>query len=429
MPTARTRLLVNHLRRAALLRDRDGVSDGQLLADFVARRDPEAFAALVRRHGPMVMAVCRRVLLNHHDAEDAFQATFLVFARKARTIRSRDVLAGWLYRVAYRVAQVARARAARRKAKELQVTNFPDPPTEPTESWADYVPLLDRELDRLPDKYRLPVILCELEGRGRREVARQLGVPEGTLSSRLATARKMLARRFSQRGLTLSLAGATTLLTKGAASAGVPVALVSSTTKAAVVFAAGQAVTLASTQAIALTEGVLKSMFISKLKTVAVAFLVVIGLGGGGLAYRSGLVQAAGPEKQVTARPQSELEALRKENELLRLNLQLVLEKVRAQEAELRSLRSPRQAVNVKAVDGLALDVVMPRSTGEAQLDFVTSAADVVFSSDAVNIVVDPTRDAEVAIKALREAKDPKTKRKAAEALDRALRKLSQQLK
>ncbi len=150
----------------------------------------------------MVWGVCRR-LLSHHDAEDAFQATFIVLVRKASSIVPREMVGNWLYGVAHQTALQARRTAARRRAREVQVTEMPD--TEPQQDrWADLQPLLDEELSRLPDHYRAVIVLCDLEGRTRKEVARQLGCPEGTVASRLARARAMLAKRLTQRGVALS---------------------------------------------------------------------------------------------------------------------------------------------------------------------------------------------------------------------------------
>src|SRR5262249_53892979 len=154
---------------------------------FLAGRDEAAFAALVRRHGPMVFGVCRRVLRHHHDAEDAFQAAFLVLARKAAGVR-HESLGSWLYTVAYHAALEARAVAARRRADERQVEEMPHPEVSPVEV-QDWRPLLDRELHRLPQKYQAALVLCDLEGKSRKDAAGELGIPEGTLSSRLATAR------------------------------------------------------------------------------------------------------------------------------------------------------------------------------------------------------------------------------------------------
>src|SRR4029077_15436 len=170
--------VVRHLRRS-VLPDGAGRTDGQLLADYLSRRDETALAAVVRRHGPMVWGVCRRVLHHHHDAEDAFQATFLVLVRKAASIASRKLLANWLYGVAHQTALNARTARARRKTRERQATPMPEPEAGAREPWHDLRPLLDQELSRLPARYRAPVVLCDLEGATRKEAARQLGVPEG----------------------------------------------------------------------------------------------------------------------------------------------------------------------------------------------------------------------------------------------------------
>ena len=203
MATSQMSEVIQHLRRV-LLRDGAGLTDGQLLEDYISRRDEAAFAALVRRHGPMVWGVCRRVLRNHHDAEDAFQATFLVLVRKAASIASRELLANWLYGVAHQTALKARATAAKRKGRERQVTEMPEPAVTEQDLWRDLQPLLDEELSRLPDKYRVVIVLCDLEGKTRKEAARQLGCPEGTVAGRLARARTMLAKRLARRGLALS---------------------------------------------------------------------------------------------------------------------------------------------------------------------------------------------------------------------------------
>src|SRR5262249_26019760 len=153
------------------------------------------------RHGPMVLGVCRRVLDHAHDAEDAFQATFLVLARKAASIVARDTVGNWLYGVAYRTAHKARVAAARRRLKERQMSR---PEALDEDVWRELRPVLDQELNRLPEKYREPVILCDLEGQTRKEAARRLGWPEGTLSGRLSRARVLLAKRLARHGLTLS---------------------------------------------------------------------------------------------------------------------------------------------------------------------------------------------------------------------------------
>ncbi len=279
MATGQLSEVVQHLRKTVLPRDGAGPTDEQLLEDYISRRDEAALAALVLRHGPMVWGVCRRVLSNYHDAEDAFQATFLVFVRKASSIASRELLANWLYGVAHQTAMKARVNVARRKIRERQVTDMPEPAVVEQVCWNDLQPLLDEELSRLPDLSRAVLVLCDLEGKTRKEAAQQLSLPEGTVASRLARARVLLAKRLSGRGVTLSGGALASALAHNVASAGVPDAVVSSTIRAASSFAAGQtaATGLVSANVAALTEGVLKAMFINKLKAV-VAVVLVLGL-------------------------------------------------------------------------------------------------------------------------------------------------------
>ena len=289
---------IEHLRRAVLLRDGAGLGDGELLGCFLERHDEAALAALVKRHGPIVWGVCRR-LLSHHDAEDAFQATFLVLVRKAASIVPRAMVGNFLYGVAHQTALQARRTVARRRAREVQVTEMPDPEVVKQDQWPDVQPLLDQELSCLPDKYRVVIVLCDLEGRTRKEVARQLGVPEGTVAGRLARARALLAKRLTQRGVTLSGGALAAVLSQNVASAGVPISVVSSTIGAASFFAAGQvaATGLVSIKVAALTEGVLKVMVMSKLKAV-IAVVLVLGFMGTGatvLTYHKAAAQSDKP--------------------------------------------------------------------------------------------------------------------------------------
>ena len=240
MATDQMREIVQHLRRAALLQDGAGLTDGQLLGCFIEHRDEAAFATLVKRHGPMVWGVCRRILDNYHDAEDAFQATFLVLVRKAAAIVPREMIANWLYGVAHQTALKARQTAAKRKCREKQVTAMPEPAVSEQDLWHDLQPVLDHELSSLPTKYRVAVVLCDLEGKTRKEAARQLGLPEGTVASRLTRARTMLAKRLARHGLAVSGGALAVVLSQRVASACVPTSVVSSTIKAASLFAAGQ---------------------------------------------------------------------------------------------------------------------------------------------------------------------------------------------
>src|SRR5262245_42503422 len=164
MPTSQINEVVRQLRKAALRHEGAGLADGQLLGCFIEERDEAAFAALVRRHAAMVWGVCRRLLRNHQDAEDAFQATFLVLVRKATSIVPREMVGNWLYGVANQTALKVRAATARRGSRERQVTDMPEPTLEP-DLWDDLEAVLDRELSRLPDRYRAAIILCDLEGK------------------------------------------------------------------------------------------------------------------------------------------------------------------------------------------------------------------------------------------------------------------------
>jgi RNA polymerase sigma factor (sigma-70 family) len=276
MAAGQTSEVIQLLRRGALLRDGAGLTDGQLLANYLSRRDEAVLATLVRRHGPMVWGVCRRVLRDDHDAEDAFQAAFLVFVRKAASIASRELLANWLYGVAHQTALNARAAVARRRTRERQVIDMPEPEAARQDLWDDLQPLLDQELSRLPDKYRIPVVLCDLEGKTRKEAAQQLRCPEGTVAGRLARARVLLARRLTRRGLAMCGGSLAAVLAHGAASASVPTALASRAIEAASLFAEGPAAApgVVSVKVLSLTEGVLKTMLLTKLKAVAAGLLV-----------------------------------------------------------------------------------------------------------------------------------------------------------
>ncbi len=343
--------LIQQLRQAVLARDGGGMTDGQLLECYLTFSDTPAhgdvagvrqaaFEALVRRHGPMVLSVCRRVLNNWHDAEDAFQATFLVLVRKATSIRPREMVGNWLYGVAYRTALEAKASAARRRVKETGSRTMPPPTAVTNDLWHDLRPLLDQELNRLPDKYRTPVVLCDLEGKPRKEAARQLGWPEGTLSGRLARARRMLAGRLARHKLMVSGGSLAVALAQHSASASVPAPLVTSTVQAATLGAAGQAVAngLVSAQVAALTQGVLKTMLISKLKTATAVLIVVaaVGSGFGGLAYQSHAAGDVGTTQETGALQQPAQTAPETPEERYQKKLQELLDLL-AQRAKLEA--------------------------------------------------------------------------------------------
>ncbi len=333
MPNAQVEIVVRHLRRLAASTGAEE-SDRRLLQRFTLDRDEAAFESLVRRHGSSVLGVCRRVLGDAHDAEDAFQATFLVLARRAASVVKRESVGCYLYAVAYHTALEAGRARARRRVREKQVKNMPDPEAAPAEA-----------PDRLSEKYRAAVVLCDLEGHSRRDAARELGVPEGTLSSRLAKARKLLAKRLAGRGLLLTTA-ALTAVGAGAASGQVPAALANSTTKAAALVAAGQLAAV-STPAVALMKGVMKTMLLNKLRLMVGVVMVAAACAAVGFVCRPGdeaqAQTSAAPDKG-DGKHVSELDALRKENELLKFNLKVLLEKAAAQEKELEGLRGRQGA-------------------------------------------------------------------------------------
>ena len=260
--------------------------DGDLLQLFIRDRNELAFQSLVLRYGPMVLGVCRRILGNQHDAEDAFQATFLILVRKAASIRPRSMVGNWLYGVACRTAMEARRAAAKRRIKERHVNVMPKPQASQPDPWSEMQPMLDQELSRLPDKYRAILLLCDLEGKTRKEAAGQLDLPEGTVASRLARARAILAKRLARHGVELASVSTALVLSKDApAPASVPTALVESTVRLAMVFGTSQAaaVGVVPAKVFSLTKGVLKSMLLTKL-TIAASVLAVAALTGGGLA-------------------------------------------------------------------------------------------------------------------------------------------------
>jgi RNA polymerase sigma factor (sigma-70 family) len=259
-----------------------GLSDSQLLEKFLDQRDDAAFTALVERHGPMVLETCRAVLRNADAAEDAFQATFLVLVCKARSIRGRDALGGWLHRVAYRIAIQAGEDAARVRTRERSVGDLHAEDRSRTEPGNDWREILHEEVARLSDKYRLPVLLCDLEGKTHAEAAHELNWGEATVRRRLASARDLLRSRLTRRGVGLSTAGLAATWGRSA-NAGVPAAWVQATVKAAGLLnstaariAIGEVV---STTAAALVRKSLQAMLLSNIKTCAAASLVFCVLG------------------------------------------------------------------------------------------------------------------------------------------------------
>jgi RNA polymerase sigma factor (sigma-70 family) len=269
---------LDRLQGTAPSEDRAALTDAELLNQFIARRDEIAFEALVRRHGPMVLGVCRRILRNEADAEDAFQTTFLVLAREAVGIRPPGMVGNWLYGVAHNTALKAKAMRVRRRKKEQEASaRLKQAPAEISE---ELLAMLEQELAALPEKYRAPLVLCELEGKTIRETARQLQWPQGTVATRLARGRTRLARRLAL--CAPALVDAVLAQARESASADVAARLVVTTVQAATLGAAGQA---AGTVAVpsrlaALTQGMVRFMRPTKVRVLTMVLLGVTLLAG-----------------------------------------------------------------------------------------------------------------------------------------------------
>src|SRR6266851_1590544 len=298
--------VLRHIRKLVRAPETASTTDRQLLDRFVFGREESAFAAIVERHGPMVMGVCRRVLRNAQDAEDAFQATFLVLARKAGALHWRESVGGWLYEVACRVARKARADNARRQCHERQVEIMPSADPLSLAAGREIQAVLEEELCRLPEKYRLPVVLCCLEGTSRSEAARQLRWKEGTVAGRLARGRSLLQRRLARRGVTVPAGLLAAVLAEHLATATVSAELIHATLKTASLVAAGQltAAGLSSATAAALAEELFRTMVLTKLKISALLLAVVVAATGTSLlAYQAVAGKQAHGRQQAGPRP------------------------------------------------------------------------------------------------------------------------------
>ena len=290
----------------AVMAPRDS-TDRELLARFIRSRDEEAFAEIVRRHGRMVLAVGQRVTRHPQDAEDAFQAAFLVLARRAAHLKRPDQLANWLYGVAYRTA--LEARTARRRAwehavpaaSELMSPISPEPPDDTGELRR----VIDEELCRIPDKYRSAIVMCDLEGLPRAEAAVRLEIPEGTLSSRLAYGRKLLAGRLMRRGITSSAGAIAVALSREAIGSTVPRHLVLLAARSAARASAGIPSELVSPTVSSITDGVMKAMLATRLRLMigTVMGLGLLGLSAFGLAQVPNAPQPPQPEEVPLQQP------------------------------------------------------------------------------------------------------------------------------
>src|SRR6266851_1935193 len=287
MATAQLASVLQQLRAMVHAGAYEDTSDRELLERFLAQREEVAFVALLKRHGPMVLQVCRRIQGNEHDAEDAFQATFLLLARKASSIRKLDSVASWLHGVAHRLALEAKTQEARRQMRERRAADMRNTSETADSSWQDLRGTLDEALRQLPEKYRTPLLLCYLEGKSHEEVARQLSCPIGTVHSRLARGRSRLKAVLERQGVCLSATALAAALAGNGMSATLPSLLFRATARAALAYSAGTAAdVLVSARAAALSRTALDATLTAKLKmTIAVILaLGAFGLGAGAAA-------------------------------------------------------------------------------------------------------------------------------------------------
>jgi RNA polymerase sigma factor (sigma-70 family) len=287
--------LLHYLRRLSRGRASDSaLDDTQLLGRFLTSRDESAFTTLVQRYGAMVWGLCVRCLGETPEAEDAFQATFLVLVRKAASLRGPEQLGPWLYGVAYRTSLKLRGQRARRTKRE---TPLPEEifREQPESIGSDLGPVLDEEINRLPTKYRLPVLLCCLQGLSSEEAAQRLGCAKGTVFSRLSRARDLLRRRLVRRGVEVSAGALAAVLAENAVlRAAPPLALREMTVRTSLLVAAGTTGQTLSAPLAALVEGVVRSMFVSKVKCALIVVLA-IGFAGSGLGFLARCTSAGPP--------------------------------------------------------------------------------------------------------------------------------------
>jgi RNA polymerase sigma factor (sigma-70 family) len=267
--------VLDRLRESFVSRNGDSSTDAQLLTQFIACRSQNAFAHIVRRHGPMVLGVCQRILGNSHDAEDSFQAAFLVLTLKAAAIRPRERVGEWLHGVALRTALKARTARTRWHARARKIMIPTSEAPNVNGEWDDLKALIDQELAALGENYRSAIVLCDIEGKSRTEAAQQLGWKEGTLSGRLARGRQLLADRLRRRGVALTAAGLATLPASRQLTAQIPLSLFSATIETGTLVAA-ENLGMASRPVVALTREVLRTMIYQKLKRISLAIAAVL---------------------------------------------------------------------------------------------------------------------------------------------------------
>jgi RNA polymerase sigma factor (sigma-70 family) len=333
-------------------------TDHELLQQYVAAQDEASFSVLVKRHGPMVLGLCCRFLQHRQDAEDAFQAVFLVLARKAGSIRKSESIASWLHSVAFRIANKLRATRSRRLARETTLVDVPQPDSSLQELHArETLCVLETELNRLADKYRAPLLLCCLQGRTRDEAAQQLGWSVDVLRGRLDRGRELLRNRLTRRGVSLASTLLVLELAETTQAAMLP-SLLTSTMRAVMEAAPSSAAAgMVSSQAAALAQGVIQAMFFAKLKWVALSLIAVTFLGTGAsvLTYQ---VQAQDRSRNVIAqKPKQEVDPAQLQREIERLKLELEQARLllKAANQEILDLRAQAAAGDKAAKDVAAI--------------------------------------------------------------------------
>lgn len=362
------RTLMRGLRKAADPAEVGGLTDSELLRRWVAHRDAAAFEVLVWRHGPAILGLCRRLLRDGHAAEDAFQAAFLALALKAASISRGEAIASWLYKVAYRAALRLRAGTCHWQALDPEAADPEATDPTGTADRRDLRAALDEELDRLPARYRAPLVLCYFEGRTNEEAARELGCPVGTVVSRLARGRQRLRGRLLRRGLTPAVALLAGTLPREAVA--LPAALVAATARAVLPAAVGSEAVV-SAQVMALTEGVLRTMSMTKLKIVMAVLMTGTVAGVAAVGYQGAgdgpAAKAVPSRRAVTQRPlggkrtsPAVLQDLRDAVETAKATVAIKRANLTAAEAALRfarnQLKRMQQLAKVGAVDNTLVE-------------------------------------------------------------------------
>jgi RNA polymerase sigma factor (sigma-70 family) len=355
MQRARLDLALCYLREL----DASAPSDAELLGRFCLARDPEAFARLVKRHGPVVLGICRRMLGREQDAEGVFQATFLVLARRAAGIRKREAIGSWLHGVATRLSLRARAEAWRREHRRQPLRDMPMQDPLPDFVWRDLRPVLDEEIARLPSPFRQAFILCQLQGKTHEQAAKELGCPVGTVLSRLTRARKRLRVRLTRRGITLPAGVLAAALASRVRAGPVPSTYLEPVLRAAQGFATGN-LTVAeavSASAILLAEGVLKAMFLQRVRWVA-GILLLAGLLGTVAYSQQGADSGTRKEKEPSKKGQA-LDFVRQtrdrpfsdpDKEAMRIANKLLQEEIEDEKAKLDALQKKLERLSKSGI-------------------------------------------------------------------------------